>query len=53
MGGNPAQVPILANTEAIATYSGKGEGWLIIKFSGTAAGTVTYCDVSQLMQSGV
>ena len=52
--GNPTQVPVTAGTEAIITYTGKGEGWLLIKYTGaTGAGTVTYCDVSQLMQSGV
>lgn len=49
--GAPAQVPILANTEAIITFTGKGEGFGIVKFTGTAAGVITYCDVSYFHQS--
>lgn len=45
--GNPSQVAITAGTEAIITYTCKGESYLVIKFSGTVgAGTITYCDVS-------
>jgi hypothetical protein len=52
--GNPTQVAVGASTEVVITYTGKGEGYLLIKYVGTAvgAGTVTYCDVSWLMQSG-
>lgn len=51
--GNPTQVAVTAGTEAIITYTGKGEGWLLIKYTGaTGAGAVTYCDVSTLMQGG-
>jgi len=52
--GNPTQVAVTAGTEAVITYVGKGEGWLLIKFTGTVgAGTITYCDVSFLMQAGI
>lgn len=52
--GFPTQVAIAAGVENIITYVGKGEGFLLIKFAGTGggAGTVTYCDVSTLMQGG-
>jgi len=52
--GNPAQVAVPASTEVLITYTGKGEGYLLIKYVGTAvgAGTVTYCDVSTLLQGG-
>jgi hypothetical protein len=50
--GNPSQVAVTAGTEAIITWTGKGEGYLIIKYTGAVgAGTITYCDVAQHPQS--
>ena len=50
--GNPSQVAVTAGTEAIITWTGKGEGYLIIKYTGAVgAGAITYCDVSQHPQS--
>lgn len=46
--GNPTQVAITANTEALITGTCNGEGFVIIKFTGTATGAVTYCDVATL-----
>lgn len=50
--GNPSQVAITAGTEAIITWTGKGEGYLIIKYTGAVgAGAITYCDVAWHHQS--
>lgn len=45
--GNPAQVAVTAGTEALITYTGKGEHYGIVKYVGaTGAGSITYADVS-------
>lgn len=45
--GNPAQVPVSAGTEVVITATPKGEGYVIIKFTGTVgAGAITFCDVA-------
>jgi hypothetical protein len=46
--GNPTQVAVVANTEAQITFTLKGEGRIIIKFTGGATGAVTFCDVAML-----
>lgn len=46
--GNPTQVAIVANTEAKIDSDCYGEGYVIIKFSATATGAVTFCDASQI-----
>lgn len=52
--GNPTQVNVTAGTEAKIDYDCYGEAYVIVKFTGTVgAGTVTYCDVCELMQSAM
>lgn len=47
--GNPAQVAVSAGTEAMIDATCVGEGYLIVKFTGTVgAGTITYVDVCGL-----
>ena len=55
--GNPSDVSVTANTEAMmefgtmaATTDLAGEAWLLLEFTegNVGAGTVTYCNVSQL-----
>lgn len=47
--GNPTQVPVTAGTEAKIDVDCYGEQRALIKFTGSGgAGTVTYCDVSQV-----
>lgn len=47
--GNPAQVAVTAGTEATITTDCYGEGFLLVKFTGSGgAGTITFCDVSQV-----
>lgn len=47
--GNPTQVAVTAATEATIVSDCYGEGYAIVKFTGTVgAGTVTYCDYSQV-----
>lgn len=46
--GNPTQVAIVANTEAQIFSDCYGEGFAIVKFTGTATGAITYADVSQV-----
>lgn len=45
--GNPTQVAVAAGTEAIIQAVCIGDGYAIIKFTGTVgAGTISYCDVA-------
>lgn len=45
--GNPAQVPVVAGTEALIQAICLGDGYAIIKFTGTVgAGSITYCDIA-------
>jgi hypothetical protein len=46
--GNPAQVAIVANTENSISSDCYGESYAIVKFTGSATGAISYCDVSQV-----
>lgn len=47
--GVATQAAVTAGTEATCTLDLYGESYVLVKFTGTVgAGTVTYCDVSQV-----
>ncbi len=48
--GNPTDVAVAADTEALMDVSCAGEAWLLLEFvePDVGAGTVTYCNVAQL-----
>ena len=48
--GNPIDVAVSADTEALMVVDCAGEGWLLLEFTepDVGAGTVTYCNVAQL-----
>lgn len=41
----PTQVAIVTATENVIEYTCKGENFLLVKFTGSGTGTITYCDV--------
>lgn len=46
--GNATQGTLVANTEQVVTVACSGEDYVIIKFTGTATGAITYVDVAML-----
>lgn len=47
--GGPAQVPVTAGTEAQIFADCYGEGYILLKFTGTVGpGTIAFCDVARL-----
>lgn len=44
--GAPTQVVVTAGTEAMIQATCRGEGYALIKFTGTGTGTISYCDVA-------
>lgn len=47
--GGPAQVAVVAGTESQIFADCYGEGYVILKFTGTVgAGAITYCDVGRV-----
>jgi hypothetical protein len=49
--GNPSQLALTAGTEAKTDIDCYGEGYVLLKLTGSGTGTVTYIDVSQLPES--
>lgn len=46
--GNPADVSVTANTETYQEITVGGETWLLVTFTPSATGTITWLDVSQV-----
>lgn len=44
----PTQVVIVANTENFIKFTTEGENYVVVKFTGTASGAITFVDVSQV-----